>query len=84
MRCWPWFAGCVVFAWALRLRLPAAEAACGSAERESGVACVTTGWQGGAPAPDRCPRELPRVTTTSQGKKILLDSSYRLDNQNCR
>ena len=30
--------------------LPAAEAACGSPEREAG-ACVTTGWQGGAPAP---------------------------------
>ena len=33
------FAGCAVFAWALRLRLPAAEAACGSPEREAGCLC---------------------------------------------
>ena len=37
MRCWPWFAGCAVFAWALCLRLPAAEAACRSLEREAGL-----------------------------------------------
>ena len=46
----------------------------------SGVACVTIGWQGGAPGADRCPRELPRVTTTSTEKKILLDSYCYLDN----
>jgi hypothetical protein len=37
MRCWPWFAGCAVFAWALCLRLPSAEAACRSPEREAGL-----------------------------------------------
>jgi hypothetical protein len=36
------------------------------------------------PGADRCPRELRRVTTTGMGKKILLDSSYGLDNKNCR
>jgi len=36
MRCWPWFAGCAVFAWALRLRLSVVEAVCGWPERGSG------------------------------------------------
>ena len=32
-----WFAGCAVFVWALRLRLSAVEAVCGSPEREAGL-----------------------------------------------
>ena len=32
-----WVAGCAVLAWALRLRWPAAEAPCGSPEREAGL-----------------------------------------------
>ena len=47
VRCWPCFAGCAVFVWALRLRLSAVEAVCDSPEGEAGLS-VTTGWQGGA------------------------------------
>ena len=39
VRCWPCFAGCAVFVWALRLRLSAVEAVCGSPEREAGCMC---------------------------------------------
>jgi hypothetical protein len=74
MRCWPWFAGCAVFVWALSLRWSAVEVVCVSAEREAGSFCVTT----------QCLRDLRRVTTTSSGNRILQDSFYCLDNEICR
>lgn len=46
MRCWPWFAGCAVFVWALSLRWSAVEVVCVSAEREAGSFCVTTSARG--------------------------------------
>jgi hypothetical protein len=66
---------------ALRLRLSAVEAVCGSPERRW---LCDDRLAARRPGADGCPPELRRVTTMSLEKKILLDSRHSLDNKNCR